>query len=92
MDEYAIQQQGTGQRAEFGARSRIGSSEGRVERALRRMVGADWLARMQAGPSQDDEYARLEQLHHTRRERNSLFEGRARQLEELLGCSGGEGV
>ncbi len=71
---------------EAKSQSRIGSSEGRVVRALQRKLGADWWDRAYAREGEEgDQYLHVERLNCVRRERDQMFEGRARQLEELLG-------
>ena len=92
MDEYILSQQIRDQSAAAGSRSRIGSSEGRVGRALGRVLGTDWLGHLHMSEYQEDEYQHLERVHHARRERDKLFERQARHLEELLGGSSCEGA
>jgi hypothetical protein len=76
--------------AEARFQSRIGSSEGRVVRALQKKLGADWWGHVYEREREEDEqHLRLEQLRGARRERDEMFERRARQLEESLGGASG---
>jgi hypothetical protein len=67
-------------------RDGVGSSGGRVSAALKR---AQELSNKAASPADEDaddrEFARLEQTHRARKEREQMFERQARALEALLG-------